>query len=104
MQPRTKIFSHRVRDYMRRSPVVVSNEARVGELLEQMASARRTSALIVDSEGRLCGIVTEQDVTCRIALRGDGDDSVSDVMTSPVNKVLPVSRGLVEELLLALEN
>ena len=38
-----------------------------------------------------------------VRLRESGRDW-EVVMTSPVNKVLPVSRGLVEELLLALEN
>jgi signal-transduction protein with cAMP-binding, CBS, and nucleotidyltransferase domain len=87
MQPRTKIFSHLVKDYMRRSPVVVSNEARVSELLERMAAARRASALVVDSEGRLSGIVTEQDVTRRIALRCDGSEPVGDIATTPAKTV-----------------
>ena len=79
MQPRTRIFSHLVADYMRRDPVIVPATARVAELLDRM-----TAALIVDGEGRLAGIVTEQDVTRRIALRCDGSEPVADVMTSPV--------------------
>ena len=87
MQPRTKIFSHLVEDYMRHDPIVVRSDARVAELLERMAAARRTSALIVDGDGRLAGIVTEQDVTRRIALRCDGGEPVGDVMSAPVKTV-----------------
>ncbi len=87
MQPRTKIFSRLVADYMRRSPVVVTATTSVSDLLEAMAAARRTSALIVDGDGRLAGIVTEQDVTRRIALRCVGSEAVGDVMTAPVKAV-----------------
>ncbi len=87
MQPRTKIFSHLVRDYMRRGPVTVTADATVAELLRAMAAAKRTSALVTVREGRLAGIVTEQDVTRRIALRCQGDEAVGDVMTAPVKTV-----------------
>ena len=52
MQPRTKIFSHLVGDYMRDDPVVVPAETTVAQLVERMAAGHRTSALVVDAEGR----------------------------------------------------
>ena len=87
MQPRTKIFSQLVADYMRRGPVTVAPDATVAELIDRMAAAKRTSALVVDPDGRLVGIVTEQDVTRRIALRCHGREPVGDVMTAPVETV-----------------
>jgi signal-transduction protein with cAMP-binding, CBS, and nucleotidyltransferase domain len=87
MQPRTKIYSHLVRDHMRTSPIVLPGDATVADMLGRMAAAKRTSALITDGEGRLAGIVTEQDVTRRIALRCDGGEPVGNVMTAPVKTV-----------------
>ena len=87
MKPRTRIFSHLVSDYMRRQPVVLSEKATVSELLGRMAAAKQTSALITDRKGRLAGIVTEQDVTRRIALRCDGGEPVGNVMSTPVRTI-----------------
>ncbi len=87
MKPRTRIFSHLVSDYMRRQPVVLSEKATVSELLGRMAAAKQTSALITDRKGRLTGIVTEQDVTRRIALRCDGGEPVGNVMSTPVRTI-----------------
>ncbi|MFQ5773630.1 MAG: putative nucleotidyltransferase substrate binding domain-containing protein [Kiloniellaceae bacterium] len=87
MQSQTKIFSRLVRDYMRTSPVIVPARSRVSELLAQMAAAKAASALITDRSGKLAGIITEQDVTRRIALRCDGSERVTAVMTAPVESV-----------------
>jgi signal-transduction protein with cAMP-binding, CBS, and nucleotidyltransferase domain len=87
MQSQTKIFSRLVRDYMRDSPVIVTSGATVRDLLGRMGAARATSALIVDEAGGLAGIITEQDVTRRIALRCEGREDVAAVMTSPVKAV-----------------
>lgn len=87
MQSQTKIFSRLVQDYMRDSPVIVPEETPVSELLGRMAAAKATSALIVDGVGRLGGLITEQDVTRRIALRCQGDEPVASVMTMPVETI-----------------
>jgi signal-transduction protein with cAMP-binding, CBS, and nucleotidyltransferase domain len=87
MQSQTKIFSRLVEDYMRPSPVVVAHDDTVRDLLGRMAGAKETSALIADAAGRLVGIVTEQDVTRRIALRCEGGEAVETVMTGPVETV-----------------
>ena len=87
MQPRTEIFAHRVGDYMREKPVQVQVDAKVSELLAAMVSAGRTTALVVNGEGALTGIVTEQDVTRKIALKCQGSEPVGAVMTSPVTSV-----------------
>jgi len=86
MQSQTKIFAQLVRDYMRR-PAIVDAEANLHELLGRMAQAHATSALVVDGEGHLCGIVTEYDVARRIALRCSGGEPVRKIMTAPVETV-----------------
>ena len=87
MQSQTKIFSQLVRDYMLATPVVVAADSRVSDLLARMVAAKATSALVSDAAGRLAGIITEQDVTRRIALRCTGDEPVTAVMTTPVETV-----------------
>ncbi|MCG8360235.1 MAG: DUF294 nucleotidyltransferase-like domain-containing protein [Kiloniellales bacterium] len=87
MHSLTKIFSELVKDYMREPKVVTQATTAVGELIGRMTAAKATSALVVDESGRLLGIITEQDVTRRIALRCRGDEPVADVMTSPVRSI-----------------
>ncbi len=87
MQSQTKIFSDLVRDHMRADPVVLPSDATVAQLLGRLDEARRTSALITDPAGRLAGIVTEQDVTRRIALRCSGAEPVTQVMSRPVQAI-----------------
>lgn len=87
MQSQTKIFSQLVRNYMQNSPVVVGADARVSDLIAAMVAAKRTSALVADGDGALIGIITEQDVTRRIALRCTGAEPVTGIMTTPVETV-----------------
>jgi len=86
MQSQTKIFSRLVRDYMRQ-PAIVGADCNLHELLGKMAQAHATSALVVNGEGYLCGIVTEYDVARRIALRCSGEELVRKIMTAPVESV-----------------
>ncbi len=72
---------------MRPAQVVIPAATSIAEMLGRMSGVRTTSALITDPDGRLLGLITEQDVTRRIALRSGGDDPVSSVMTSPVEAV-----------------
>ena len=74
---------------MRRAPVVVVTGTPVLEVIARMAAERASAALAVDAAaGRIAGILTEQDVTRRVAGRGVGDDTPIDgVMTRPVHTV-----------------
>ncbi len=72
---------------MRTPPVVVPDDTDVETLLARLAAAKATSALIVDANGRLTGIITEQDITRRVALRCTGGEPVRSVMTTPVETV-----------------
>ena len=87
MQSQTKIFSQLVRDYLRTNPVIIGQDARVADLIGRMAAEKRSSALITDGNGKLVGIITEQDVVRRIALRCDGHEALADVMTSPAQSI-----------------
>ena len=87
MQSQTKIFSQLVRDYMRPAHVVLPVTTSVADLLRSIAVAKATSAHIVDNDGRLLGLITEQDVARRVALRCTGEEPVSSVMTSPAESV-----------------
>ena len=87
MQSQTKIFSRLVRDFMRTPPVAVPANSDVENLLGRMTAAKATSALVVDGDGRLTGIITEQDITRRVTLRCAGTENVRAVMTTPVKTV-----------------
>ena len=87
MQSQTKIFSQLVRDYMRKGSLVLPAKTKVSMLIAEMVRRKRTSALLTNVEGRLAGIITEQDITRRIALRCSGDEPATAVMTAPVESV-----------------
>jgi CBS domain-containing protein len=87
VQSQLKIFSQTVRDCMRPAQVVIPASTGIAEMLGRMSGVRTNSALITDQDGRLLGLITEQDVSRRIALRCEGGDPVSSVMTSPVEAV-----------------
>jgi signal-transduction protein with cAMP-binding, CBS, and nucleotidyltransferase domain len=87
MRSQTKIFSQLVRDYMAPPAVVLGRQASVSELLGALGAAKRTSALVIDDDGRLAGIVTERDITRRVALRCEGGEAVESIMTAPVRSI-----------------
>lgn len=87
MQSQTVIFSRLVRDFMRASPVACPPGTTVAELIQRMAASSSSSALVLDGEGRVAGIVTEQDVTRRVAYRIAADTAAEAVMSRPVQSV-----------------
>jgi CBS domain-containing protein len=80
----TAAFRRLVRDHMQGPPVVAAAPQRALEVVARMTEARASAAVILDAEGRVAGIVTEQDVTRRIAGRSVGAQPIADVMTRPV--------------------
>ncbi len=68
-------------------PAAITSDATVAELITRMADAGASSVLIVGEGDRLIGIVTEEDVAKRIALRCDGSEPVNEFMTSPVRAI-----------------
>jgi CBS domain-containing protein len=83
----TAAFRRRVRDHMRAPPVVVQGEVAAREVVARMTEARASAAVVVDPAGRIAGILTEQDVTRRIAVRGVGEAPVAGLMSRPVAAV-----------------
>jgi CBS domain-containing protein len=80
----TAAFRRRVRDHMQAPPVVVPRELPALEVVDRMTEARASAAVILDDEQRVAGILTEQDVTRRIAGRPVEAQPVADLMTRPV--------------------
>lgn len=87
MSTQTEIFRRLVKDRLGEPPVCLSPDANVEELVERMESETATSAVVVDDHWRPVGIITEQDVTRKIAFRVDPKTPVSDIMTAPVVSV-----------------
>lgn len=84
MSTQTDIFRRLVSDRLGDPPVCLAPDASLKELVERMESETATSAVVVDESWRPAGIITEQDVTRRIAFRLDPETPVSQIMTTPV--------------------
>lgn len=80
-------FIQRVSDHLTHPAACVAPEAPCAELVKTMREARASHALVSDHSGRLVGIVTEQDITRRVAFGVDSQAPVHTVMTSPVHSV-----------------
>ena len=65
----TAAYLTRVRDHVAPPPVVVAESCAIAEVVDRMSAAGASAAVVLDSAERLVGIVTEQDVTRRIAGR-----------------------------------
>jgi len=65
-------------------PPAFPPSAALADVLAAMAGARASAAIAVDAEGRPVGILTEQDVTRRVAFRLPPDAPLSAAMTAPV--------------------
>jgi signal-transduction protein with cAMP-binding, CBS, and nucleotidyltransferase domain len=82
----TAAFRHRVRDHMRAPPVVVPGATPAQDVVARMTAAAASAAVVV-GQGRIQGILTEQDVTRRIAGRDVAARPVRELMTAPVASV-----------------
>ncbi|MGH6947685.1 MAG: putative nucleotidyltransferase substrate binding domain-containing protein [Kiloniellales bacterium] len=87
MHSQIRIFSQLVRDFLRPAAVVLPADTPLRSLVGRLATDKASSALMVDEKGRLAGIVTEQDVTRRIAFACEGSEPASALMTRPVETV-----------------
>jgi len=84
MSAQTDIFRRLVSDRLGDPPVCISPDASLKELVERMEAETASCAVIVDDGWRPAGIITEQDVTRKVAFRSDPQTRVSEIMTKPV--------------------
>jgi len=87
IRSQTAIFGKWVGDFMRPSVMVVPSEQAVGEVVGAMAAGGRSSAVLVDAAGRVAGILTERDVTRRVATQTGREAPVSQFASRPVQTV-----------------
>ena len=73
----TAAFRRRVRDHMQAPPVVVPGAMPALAVVARMAEAGASAAVILGADGRIAGILTEQDVTRRIAGQKVGTQPVA---------------------------
>lgn len=84
MSTQTEIFRRLVSDRLGDPPVCLGPDATLKELVERMETETATCAVIVDDGWRPVGIITEQDITRKVAYRLDPGTRVSEIMTTPV--------------------
>jgi CBS domain-containing protein len=84
---RTTIFTKLVRDHAGAPPVIAAPSDSCELVIAKMSTHRISAALIVNTDGRIAGIVTEQDIVRRVAFKTAPHTPVRDVMTTPVMTV-----------------
>ena len=87
MATRIDVFSKLVDDFSRGDVLAVAPDTVLRDTVGRMATEKRSAAIVIDDESRVAGIVTEQDVVRRIALRAGADQATRDVMSSPVEMI-----------------
>ncbi len=72
---------------MRPTVMTASAETPVGQVIADMAAEGRSSVVVVDGGGRVFGILTERDVTRRVAVRAASDAPAGSFVSRPVHSV-----------------
>ena len=72
---------------MRAVPLAVPSETSCRDIVAAMSETNASSALITGARGEAIGILTEQDVTQRIAFKTPPETPVHQVMTAPVHAI-----------------
>ena len=87
MQSQTQLFRRRVGDFMGPAPLALTTGASVKDAVGAMTTGRVACAVVVDGDQRVVGILTEQDVTRRIAFRASPETLLAEVMTEGVKTI-----------------
>ncbi len=85
-------------DIMDRSELTFTEEVDIGVAIQKLLKTKLNGAPVVDSEGRLCGMLTEKDcltALVRQAVDGLPSASVRDCMTTSVDSLAPTA-GLLD--------
>ena len=86
-QSQTMVFRCLVGDLMGPPTLTLSPKTPVRELVGRMTGEKASCAVIVGEGGSILGIVTEQDVTRRIALRATPETTAGEIMTEGVQTI-----------------
>jgi CBS domain-containing protein len=84
MLAQTAVFSRLVRDHMGPPPLLVAASDSCRAVVERLRNASASEVIVSDESGRALGIVTEQDISRRIACDDRDDSPIESVMSSPV--------------------
>jgi CBS domain-containing protein len=93
-----------VKDVMTSDPVTLEASKSVKEAADLMRKKDIGDVVVLESNGELCGIVTDRDIVVRAVAKGDdpakkvlGDICSKDVMTvkpdTPINEAVTIMRG-----------
>lgn len=85
MLTQTAVFTRLVGDHMDPPPLVVSSSETCRDVVARLA--RASEVIVEDGHGRAIGIVTEQDVSRRIACRDRDHLPIETVMSAPVASI-----------------
>ena len=77
MRSQTAIFSKLVGHFMREAPLVLPQGTALSEAIKSMATGGFSSVIVTGPRGLLLGIVTEQDITRRVAFQISPDTPLS---------------------------
>lgn len=80
-------FVERVGSHVTRPLLSVRPDTSCAETIQEMSRARASHALVTEKDGRILGIVTEQDVVRRMTFQLDDKSPVSKAMSSPVSVI-----------------
>jgi len=84
------LFKSRVRSLVRVEPVMISSDATILEAGVKMDERGIGSLLVQNAEGKVEGIITDQDLRAKVVAQGmDYGEPVQEIMTSPIYTVPP---------------
>jgi len=86
-QSHTMAFRVRVADCLAAAPPILAGDADAQAAVQAMRDAGASSVAVTDGNGRIAGIVTEQDVVRRAAFQVEPTLAVSEIMTAPVQVI-----------------